>query len=86
MMPLLALAMASSIWSHAAKRANNYWPFFSSYHVNGVTTVDAEQCLQQCQRIPACAWFTFHPDNSFCEMFTGCVNLDTFSCPGSLHS
>ena len=59
-------------------------PHLTSYHVNGVTVTDVDHCLLECQRTQSCSWFTFHPDNNFCEMFTGCIHLDVFSCPGKL--
>jgi hypothetical protein len=50
--------------------------------VDGENTVDAKECLRRCRMTSECSWFTFHPDNHFCEMFADCRMLDALSCPG----
>jgi hypothetical protein len=45
---------------------------------------DEFACLEFCQSITECGWFTFSQDTNYCELFTNCTYLDSKICPKCL--
>ena len=43
-----------------------------SYNVTSSLTA----CLETCQGLPACAWYSSHTDNSICTLTSDCLNID----------
>ena len=43
-----------------------------SYNVTSSLTA----CLESCQALPACAWYSYHTDNYFCLLTSDCVTFD----------
>ena len=41
-----------------------------------VETTNARECLQQCQNVPGCEWFSYLPSDSTCSMTSDCAFVD----------
>ena len=40
-----------------------------------------KMCFDYCQTTTLCNWFTFSPEQSFCQLFENCILLDLEKCP-----
>jgi hypothetical protein len=55
-----------------------------SFHLSSDYLTDEYACLENCNDDPLCAWFTFSPTQSICELLHNCSAIDVPSCPGCL--
>ena len=56
-------------------------PGFCQGSVVGITTVESQvECLEFCQSIPTCEWFSYKPEDGACNAFSSCPSVNTDNC------
>ena len=53
----------------------------NSQDVDTLPSNDEFQCLESCQKIANCTWFSFFPDSSVCHLMSSCGNIEDTFCP-----
>jgi hypothetical protein len=53
----------------------------NSYHVDGDSKPNKNDCLQYCKESQSCSWFTYYPSFEYCQLFANCSTLEVELCP-----
>jgi len=56
----------------------------NSYLLEFRKTLDKFECLEFCNSNPECAWATYFPSTSYCELLKNCATLDADVCSDCL--